>query len=362
VDPQSIEVVVLSHEHYDHTGGLQALLDAGYRPTVYVPSNFGDLSKEYVRKQTQLIEVTDAVEIFPGVRTTRPVGSTVEQALVLESREGAVVITGCAHPGLVEMVRQAKQVVPGKISLLAGGFHSPMVDDSMIAELRQLGVERVLPAHCTGDSATAKFRTEYGGNYIGGGVGRTVTASTVSRATLPASTPLPTAVSSEGAGDLSTVVQAYYAALNRGDVDATLALFTDDVKFRGEYYATGKEALRGVFDWLVGTEVQHGPPDCQSQNDRAVCAFSIGDACIAASGATDGLPAQGEYLIQPDGKIREASESLGSAGWDDYNEWVHSFQNWAILNRAEEWRGFGQSKEFAPTYVKLCKEYAESLK
>jgi 7,8-dihydropterin-6-yl-methyl-4-(beta-D-ribofuranosyl)aminobenzene 5'-phosphate synthase len=190
VDPQSIEAIVLSHEHYDHTGGLQALLDAGYRPTVYVPSKFGDLSKEYVRKQTQLIEVTDAVEIFPGVRTTRPVGSTVEQALVLESREGAVVITGCAHPGLVEMVRQAKQVVPGKISLLAGGFHSPMVDDSMIAELRQLGVERVLPAHCTGDSAIAKFRTEYGGNYIDGGVGRTVTASTVSRATLPASTPL----------------------------------------------------------------------------------------------------------------------------------------------------------------------------
>jgi 7,8-dihydropterin-6-yl-methyl-4-(beta-D-ribofuranosyl)aminobenzene 5'-phosphate synthase len=362
VDPRAIEAVVLSHEHYDHTGGLQALLDAGYRPTVYVPSKFGDISKQQLRKQIQLVEVTDATEIFPGVHTTRPVGSTIEQALVAESREGTVVIVGCAHPGLVEMVRQAQQVVPGKIFLLAGGFHIPMIDDDMLAELRQLGVERVLPAHCTGDAAIAEFRTEYGENYIGGGVGRTVTASTVSRATLPASTPLPTAVSSEGAGDDQRVVQAYYAALNSGDVDAALAFFTDDVKFRGEYYATGKEALRGVFDWLVGTEVEYGPPDCQSQNDRVVCDFSIGDACIAASGATDGLPAQGEYLIQPDGKIREASESLGGAGWDDYVEWDNALQGWAILNRAEEWLGSGMSREFAPRLVKLCKEYAESLK
>jgi len=170
------------------------------------------------------------------------------------------------------------------------------------------------------------------------------------------------AKASAATSDQLKAVQSYYAALNSGDVDAALALFTDDVKFRGEYYATGKEALHGVFDWLVGSEVKHGPPDCQLQNDRVECAFTIGDACVAASGATDGLSANGVYLIQPDGKIREASELLGGAGWDDYTEWNNALQGWAILNRAEEWRGFGQSKEFAPTFVKLCKEYAESLK
>ena len=164
------------------------------------------------------------------------------------------------------------------------------------------------------------------------------------------------------AADPLPIIKAYYAALNRGDVDATLALFTDDVKFRGEYYATGKEMLRGVFDWLAGSEVKHGPPDCQLEADRVACTFTIADACVVASGATDGLPANSTYLIQPDGKIREASESLGDTGWDDYNEWFHSFQNWAVLNRAEEWRGSSQSKEFAPRYVKLCREYAESLK
>jgi 7,8-dihydropterin-6-yl-methyl-4-(beta-D-ribofuranosyl)aminobenzene 5'-phosphate synthase len=369
VDPQSIEAVIFSHEHGDHTEGLQALLDTGVRPTVYAPAAFSSAFKEQVRARTELVEVTDPLEILPGMHLTRPTGSIIEQALAVETRDGTAIITGCAHPGVANMVRQAQEVVPGKISLLAGGFHLLEIADkdklqSVIAELRQLGVERILPTHCTGDGAIDLFRTEFAENYLDGGVGRTVASSAAGRAALPApaSTPLPTAAATGDAGDPATIVKAYYAALNSGDVDAALAFFTDDVKFRGENYATGKEMLRGVFDWLVGTEVKHGPPDCQSQNDRVVCAFSIDDACIAASGATDGLPAQGEYLLQPDGKIREASESLGGAGWDAYIEWDNSFQGWAMLNRAEEWRGFGHSKEFAPRLAKLCKEYAESLK
>lgn len=181
VDPRSIEAVIISHEHSDHTGGLNALLGTGIRPTVYVPSTFSPLFKSQVGAQTKLVEVTDALEILPGVHTTRPVGSIVEQALVVETRDGTVVITGCAHPGVVEMVRQAQEVVPGKIALLAGGFHLLNMSKSqvqpIIAELRQLGVGKVLPTHCTGDAAIALFRAEYGENYIEGGVGRTVTSS-----------------------------------------------------------------------------------------------------------------------------------------------------------------------------------------
>jgi 7,8-dihydropterin-6-yl-methyl-4-(beta-D-ribofuranosyl)aminobenzene 5'-phosphate synthase len=181
VDPRSIEVVVLSHEHDDHIGGLKALLETGVQPTVYVPSTFGNSFKQQVRDQTQLVEVTDAFEVLPGVYTTRPVGSIIEQALVVETRDGSVVITGCAHPGVAEMVRQAQVVVDGKIALLVGGFHLLQINQekvtSIIAELRQLGVERILPTHCTGDEAIALIRTEYGENYVEGGVGRTVTSS-----------------------------------------------------------------------------------------------------------------------------------------------------------------------------------------
>ncbi len=181
VDPRSIEMVILSHEHDDHIDGLQALLDAGSRPTVYAPSAFKSFFKQQVRNQTRLVEVTDALEIVPGVHTTRPLGAIVEQALVVETRDGIVVITGCAHPGVVEMIRQAQAVVGGKIALLVGGFHLYQIDKgylpSVIAEVRQLGVEKVMPAHCTGDEAMSLFRTEYGEKYVEGGVGLTVTFS-----------------------------------------------------------------------------------------------------------------------------------------------------------------------------------------
>jgi len=179
VDPHSIEAVILSHAHSDHTGGLQALLDTGVRPTVYVPSAFSDAFKEQVRDQTELVEVTDAVEVIPGVHTTRPVGRTTEEALVVETGDGAVVITGCAHPGVAEMVRQAQAVTSSQIAYLVGGFHlfqtpSEMVP-SIITEVQQLGVAKVLPAHCTGDAAIELFRTEYGEDFTEGGVGRTIT-------------------------------------------------------------------------------------------------------------------------------------------------------------------------------------------
>ena len=80
------------------------------------------------------------------------------------------------------MVRQAQEVAPGKVSLLAGGFHLLGIADknklqAIIAELRQLGVQRILPTHCTGDVAIDLFRTEFGETCLDGGIGRTVASS-----------------------------------------------------------------------------------------------------------------------------------------------------------------------------------------
>ncbi len=157
------------------------MLDTGIQPTIYAPAAFSEAYKQQLRSRTRLVEVTDALEIMPGIHTTRPVGSIVEQALVVETRDGLVVITGCAHPGVAEMVRQAQAVVGGKIAYLVGGFHLYQTDQgllpSIITEVHQLGVEKIMPAHCTGDAAKALFHTEYGENYVEGGVGRTVTIS-----------------------------------------------------------------------------------------------------------------------------------------------------------------------------------------
>lgn len=183
VDPGSIEAVILSHEHNDHIGGLQALLDTGVRPIVYAPVEFSDSFKELVRDQTELVEVADGVEIIPGVHTTGPTGANREQALVVETGDGAVVITGCAHPGPAEMVRQAQAVTNSRTAYLVGGLHllwTPIFDPSvkvppLITELQALGVDHIVPAHCTGDVATDLFRAAYGENFTAGGVGRSMT-------------------------------------------------------------------------------------------------------------------------------------------------------------------------------------------
>jgi 7,8-dihydropterin-6-yl-methyl-4-(beta-D-ribofuranosyl)aminobenzene 5'-phosphate synthase len=180
IDPQSIEVVVLSHIHSDHTGGLGALLGTGARPTVYAPRSFPARFKADVRSLTTLEEVTGPAEILPGVYTTGEMGSgIVEQALAIETSEGLVVITGCAHPGVVEMVRRAKQISEAEVYLALGGFHlggaSRQKIGRIIADLQALGVRRVAPCHCTGDQAIKAFADAFGAGFIQNGVGCVMT-------------------------------------------------------------------------------------------------------------------------------------------------------------------------------------------
>jgi metal-dependent hydrolase (beta-lactamase superfamily II)/pimeloyl-ACP methyl ester carboxylesterase/Tol biopolymer transport system component len=181
IDLQPIEMVVLSHEHGDHTGGLQALLDQGIAPTVYVPAAFPPSIKDAIRDRTRLVEVTGPLEILPGVHSTGQMGSDiVEQGLVIDTSEGPIVITGCAHPGIVEMVRRAVEILEGDIALVVGGFHLGNMGrgalESIIDGFRQLGVRQVSPTHCTGATAIAMFAAEYGGAFVQGGAGRVIVA------------------------------------------------------------------------------------------------------------------------------------------------------------------------------------------
>ena len=183
--PSEIDAVVLSHAHGDHTGGLAGLLDTGAKPAMYAPAAFSVSFKDDVRARTKLVEVTGPMEILPGIYTTGEVGSSiVEQALAMETAEGLVIITGCAHPGIVEMVRRAKESADvsrpagGEIYLVMGGFHlgnaSRAQIETIIAEFHDLGVQNVAPCHCTGDAARRMFADAFGENYIPAGVGWTV--------------------------------------------------------------------------------------------------------------------------------------------------------------------------------------------
>jgi len=192
IDVEGIKTVVLSHAHGDHTGGLGGLLATGIRPTVYVPCSFPARFKADVRSLTTLVEVHGPMKIRPAVHTTGEVGSRlVEQALAVETDEGLVVITGCAHPGVVEMVRRAQEVAGGRtppriggaggggVYLVLGGFHLGGVGrrqvGRIITDFRRLGVRKVAPCHCTGDRAIRIFAEEYGEDFIRVGAGCAIT-------------------------------------------------------------------------------------------------------------------------------------------------------------------------------------------
>jgi 7,8-dihydropterin-6-yl-methyl-4-(beta-D-ribofuranosyl)aminobenzene 5'-phosphate synthase len=192
IDPMGIRTVVLSHAHGDHTGGLGGLLSTGVRPTVYVLRSFPRRFKADVRSLTTLVEVAGPMEIRPGIHTTGEVGSgLVEQALAMEIADGAdgihpaderhslVVVTGCAHPGVVKMVRRAKESVGGEVALVMGGFHlgdaSRRQIERIIADFRDLDVRQVAPCHCTGGRAMRMFAEEYGDDFVKVGVGRVIT-------------------------------------------------------------------------------------------------------------------------------------------------------------------------------------------
>jgi len=177
LDPHAVDIVVLSHIHGDHTGGLSDLLATGVRPTVYVPAAFLASFKAQVQAVTTLGEVDGPYEILPGVYTTGQMGTgIVEQALVIETSRGLVVITGCAHPGIAEMVRRAGQIGKNGVYLVLGGFHLGGASKgriaNIIADFRGMGVQKVAPCHCTGDRALTMFATEYGDDFIRNGVGK----------------------------------------------------------------------------------------------------------------------------------------------------------------------------------------------
>jgi len=179
LDPQSIDVVVLSHIHGDHTGGLMGLLATGTRPLVYVPVSFPARFKAQLRELVEVCEVDETQEILPGIHSTGEMGTGIrEQGLIVQTSQGLVVITGCAHPGIVEMVRQAKAVVGGEIRLVVGGFHLGGASAGRVRDIcaafRQLGVQELAPCHCTGEGAMRTFASEFGDSYLPCGVGRVI--------------------------------------------------------------------------------------------------------------------------------------------------------------------------------------------
>ncbi len=182
IAPEEIDAIVLSHVHGDHVGGLGGFLEENSDVIVYVPASFPGNFKDTVRSfGAEVVKVSEAEELFTGVYTTGEMGDGIkEQSLIVVSSQGLVVITGCAHPGIVKIIRRATGMLAGKpVYLVIGGFHmsgaSTHQVQSVIEEFRQSGVRNVAPCHCSGDGTRKLFGEEYGEACIDGGAGKIIT-------------------------------------------------------------------------------------------------------------------------------------------------------------------------------------------
>jgi len=178
IEPFEVEVLVLSHIHGDHTGGVRGFLEANSKVDIYTPVSFPEDFKMALRSAgARIIEISGAEEMLPGVHTTGELGGWIkEQSLVLTTEKGAVVITGCAHPGIEQIVLKANQITGQKsVFLVVGGFHLTGASESRIEAvangLRRLSVEKASPCHCSGDIARRTFERIFGTNYIECGAG-----------------------------------------------------------------------------------------------------------------------------------------------------------------------------------------------
>ncbi|UCH56581.1 MAG: MBL fold metallo-hydrolase [Candidatus Bathyarchaeota archaeon] len=177
VDVGGIDCLVLSHDHRDHTGGMDAILEARGNITIYMLYSFPSIIKNSATSTgATVIEVRDATIIYEGVATTGALGTEIrEQALIINTRNGLVILTGCSHPGVVEIVECAKEITGKEVYLVMGGYHLGSIGDTglsrIVSGVMDLGVKRVAPTHCTGDAARSIFMEAYGENYLGVGVG-----------------------------------------------------------------------------------------------------------------------------------------------------------------------------------------------
>ena len=130
INPDAISKIVISHRHYDHTGGLSGLLNRikGNKPIIIWPDN------KHSFKVSEGIYST-------GALSSGPLGPK-EQSLVIESPKGAILVVGCSHPGVDNILKAAKRI-GGNIYAIIGGFH----DFDKIDELD--GIELIGACHCT---------------------------------------------------------------------------------------------------------------------------------------------------------------------------------------------------------------------
>ncbi|BBE31326.1 MBL fold metallo-hydrolase [Tepiditoga spiralis] len=200
LDLNEVDAIVLSHGHYDHAGGINYLLKEESKFKVYIHektmqkkyskdifkgidftklSNYKNLIK-IKNKKMQIIKdiyVFGPVEMkndfeepskdFFVIEKNKKIRDFFEDELniVIDTNEGLILITGCAHRGIVNIATDTIKEFKKDIKLIIGGFHLKDADSTkinkVIEELNKLNIKSIMPCHCTGNRALKLFEKKF---------------------------------------------------------------------------------------------------------------------------------------------------------------------------------------------------------
>ncbi|MCM8783157.1 MAG: MBL fold metallo-hydrolase [Candidatus Omnitrophica bacterium] len=164
VNLPNIKHIIISHDDWDHISGLWYLLPNQKDVTVYICFGFKqEIKQRIISFGVKLIEVKDMLQIKEKVYSTGELyaeseGRKIyEQSLVIDTGKGLGLICGCAHMGIVNIVKYVRKHFQKNIYWLIGGFHLKNNTDEensiVIKQLKELGVSKIVPTHCTGKRA-----------------------------------------------------------------------------------------------------------------------------------------------------------------------------------------------------------------
>ncbi len=140
VDPTQIDHLVISHQHWDHVGGVPQVLHP--EMTVWMPAGPSKRISDEIETRCKVVRVEGPCQIAPGIRSTGLLGDAIpEQSLLLDVAGGLFVLTGCAHPGVDRILLAA--ATQGSVVGIAGGFHDFENLDALA------GMRTIVVGHCT---------------------------------------------------------------------------------------------------------------------------------------------------------------------------------------------------------------------